>query len=81
MRAIWLAGTIATLALAGCGSSEPEEQEPPMKVEETVVGDLVTLPRKVQVKTDAATQAHKAALDAQISASEDARPEEAPPEE
>ena len=76
MRAIWLAGTIATLALAGCGSSEPDEEEPPMKVEDTVVGDLVTLPAKVQDRTDAATQAHKAALDAQISESEDPKPEE-----
>ena len=76
MRAIWLAGTIATLALAGCGSSEPAEEEPPMKVEDTVVGDLDTLPEKVQDRTDAAVQAHKAALDAQINESENPKPEE-----
>ena len=76
MRAIWLGGMIATLAIAGCGSSEPEEEQRPMKVEDTVVGDLVTLPEEVQDRTDAAVQTHKAALDAQINASEDPRPEE-----
>ena len=76
MRAIWLAGTIATLAMAGCGSSEPAEEKPPMKVEDTVVGGLVTLPEKVRDRTDAAIQAHKAELDAQISESEDPKPEE-----
>ncbi|MGH8136376.1 MAG: hypothetical protein ACRER4_08505 [Steroidobacteraceae bacterium] len=76
MRAIWLAGTIATLAMAGCGSSEPDEEEPPMKVEDTVVGDLVTTPEKVRDRTDAAAQTHKTALDAQINESEVPKPEE-----
>lgn len=76
MRAIWLAGTFATLALAGCGNSEPEPEEPPMKVEDTVFGDLVGTQDKARDRTNAAVEAHKAALEAQISESEDPKPEE-----
>ena len=76
MRAIWLAGMFATLAMAGCGSSEPEPEEPPMKVKDTVFGDMVGTQDKVRDRTNAAIEAHKAALEAQISESEDPKPEE-----
>ena len=75
MRAIWTAGTFAVLALAGCGKSEPAPEEPPMKVEDTVVGDLIGTQDKARDRTNAAVDAHKAALDAQISESEDSKPE------
>ena len=76
MRAVWLAGAIAALAMAGCGKSEPEPDEQPMKVEDTVFGDLVSTQDKARDRTDAAVEAHKAALDAQIRESEDQKPEE-----
>ena len=86
MRAIWMAGVFAAHALAGCGNGkpEPEEQpakEKPMKVEDTVFGTLVGTPDKVRDRTNAAMEEHKAALEAQISKSEDAQPEDAKPEE
>ena len=81
MRAIWMAGMFAALAMAGCGSSEPEPEEKPMKVEDTVFGTLVGTPDKVRDRTNAAMEEHKAALEAQISESEDAKPEDAKPEE
>ena len=76
MCAIWLAGTFATLALTGCGNNEPDPEEPPMKVEDTVFGDLVGTQDKARDRTNAAVEAHKAALEAQISESEDPKPEE-----
>lgn len=76
MRAIWIAGTFAVLAMAGCGKSEPEPEQPPMKVEETVFGDLVSTQDKARDRTNAAVEAHKAALDAQIRESEGQKPEE-----
>ena len=76
MRAIWMVGTFAALALAGCGKSEPEPEEPPMKVEDTVFGDLVGTQDKARDRTNAAVEEHKASLDAQVSESEDSKPEE-----
>ena len=76
MRAIWMAGAFAALAMAGCGKSEPEPEEPPMKVEDTVFGDLVGTQDKARDRTNAAVDAHRAALEAQISESEDPKPEE-----
>ncbi len=76
MRAMWLAGAIAALAMAGCGKSETEPDEQPMKVEDTVFGDLVSTQDKARDRTNAAVEAHKAALDAQIRESEDQKPEE-----
>ena len=72
---------VSALAMAGCGSSEPEPEEKPMKVEDTVFGTLVGTPDKVRDRTNAAMEEHKAALEAQISKSEDAQPEDAKPEE
>ncbi len=80
MRAIWMAGLFAVLAMAGCGSSEPEPEKPPMKVEDTAFGDLISTQDKARDRTNAAVEQHKAALDAQISASEDQKPEEKPEE-
>ncbi len=76
MHAIWITGTFAALAIAGCGKSEPEPEEPPMKVEDTVFGDLVGTQDKARDRTNAAVDAHRAALEAQISESEDPKPEE-----
>ena len=76
MRAIWTAGTFAVLAMAGCGRSEPEPEQPLMKVEDTVFGDLVSTQDKARDRTNAAVEAHKAALEAQISESEDQKPKE-----
>jgi hypothetical protein len=76
MRANWIIGTCAALALAGCGMSEPEPEEPPMKVEDTVFGDLVGTQDKARDRTNAAVESHKAALDAQITESEGPKPEE-----
>jgi len=76
MHAIWIAGTCAALAMAGCGKSEPEPVEPPMKVEDTVFGDLVGTQDKARDRTNAAVEVHRAALEAQISESEDSKPEE-----
>lgn len=54
--------------LAACGSGERETMEP----EDTVVGDLVTAPERVEERTNAALDAHREALDRQIRDSEDA---------
>jgi hypothetical protein len=75
MRAIWTAGILAVLAMTGCGKSEPEPEKPPMKVEDTVFGDLISTQDKARDRTNEAVQEHKAALDAQISESEDPKPE------
>ena len=76
MRAIWMAVPFAVLAMAGCGQSEPEPEQPPMKVEDTVFGDLVSTQDAARDRTNAAVEAHKAALEAQISESEDQKPQE-----
>jgi len=76
MRKWWIAGVFAVLSMAGCGKSEPEPEEPPMKVEDTVVGDLVGTQDKVRDRTNAAVDVHRAALEEQIGESEDSKPEE-----
>jgi hypothetical protein len=76
MRAIWLAGTLAALAMGGCGNSESEADKPPMKVEDTVFGDMVGTQDKARDRVNAAVDTHRAALEAQISESEDPKPEE-----
>ena len=80
MRANWMAGVFAVLAMAGCGNSEPEPKKEPMKVEDTAFGDLVGTQDKARDRTNAAVQQHKAALDAEISAGEDQKPEDKPEE-
>lgn len=79
MRTFMTIGLLAAaLPLGGCGSSEPEPEEPPMKVEETVFGELVGTQDKVRDRTNAAVDLHREALDSRIEADEDAP---APPEE
>ena len=76
MRTIWMAGMIAVLAMAGCGKSEPEPEEQPMKVEDTVFGDLVGTQDKARDQANAAVEQNKAALDAEIREGEGQKPEE-----
>ena len=76
MRKWWIARVFAVLSMAGCGKSEPEPEEPPMKVEDTVFGDLVGTQDKARDRTNAAMDTHRAALEEQISESEDSKPEE-----
>ncbi|MBS1199818.1 MAG: hypothetical protein H6R27_496 [Proteobacteria bacterium] len=66
--------TLATLAACG-GGDKPAEREV-MKPEETVVGDLVTAPERVEDRTNAAMEAHRDALQEQISESEGGSPDE-----
>lgn len=70
----------ALLPAAGCGGAgddrSREAGEPPMKVEDTVVGDLVTAPERVDDRTNAAMDEHREALESRIEADEGAPPEE-----
>jgi hypothetical protein len=63
----WLA---AALLLAGCGASEPQdeevEQETPMKVEDTVFAPVVTAPERVQDRANAAVDSHRESLDQRL---------------
>lgn len=85
MRTMKLAGTLAALLLAaGCGGGDDrdeEPEEPPMRVEDTVVGDLVTSPGRVEDRTNAALDQHREALKSRIEADEDASAEDPPPED
>ena len=71
----------ALLAMAGCGGGDDREQEPEepaMKVEDTVFGDLVGTQDKVRDRTNAAMDKHREALESGIQAAEEPPP---PPEE
>ena len=70
MHAAWKAGLLLIVATAGCGSSEPEPEEPPMKVEDTVFGDLVGTQDKARDRSNAAMDAHRQELEAQVNESE-----------
>lgn len=63
------------LLLAACGGERNEEREV-MKPEDTVFGDLVTAPGKVEDRTQAAMELHREALQKQLRESEGAPPEE-----
>jgi hypothetical protein len=81
MHTTKLALALAALPLAaGCGGAgddrSREAGEPPMKVEDTVVGDLVTAPERVEDRTNAAMDGHREALESRIEADEGAPPEE-----
>ena len=77
MRAILASGVlIVALATAGCGGGEPEPEEPPMKVEDTVFGDLVGTQDKARDAANAAVETHRKALDSRLEADEGAPPEE-----
>ena len=79
MRATTVVGMLAvTLAFAGCGGSEPEPEpeKEPMKVEDTVFGDLIGTQDKARDRTNAAMEAHREALQKQLEADEAPPPEE-----
>lgn len=69
----------ALLAMAGCGGGgdrEQEPEEPPMKVEDTVFGDLVGTQDKARDRSNAAVEQHREALESRVEADEGAPPEE-----
>ncbi len=77
MRAISAVGWLtAVLAIAGCGGGEPEPEKEPMKVEDTVFGDLVGTQDKARDRTNAAMESHREALQKQLEADEAPPPEE-----
>lgn len=77
MRTGMTIGLLAiALLLCGCGGSEPEPEEPPMKVEDTVFGELVGTQDKVRDRTNAAVDAHREALKTRLETDEGAAPEE-----
>ena len=77
MRATTTVGMLAiAIAIAGCGSGEREPEEEPMKVEDTVFGDLIGTQDKARDRTNAAMEAHREALESQLEADEGAPPEE-----
>lgn len=69
----WLA---AVLAIAGCGGGEPEPEKEPMKVEDTVFGDLVGTQDKARDRANAAVDTHRDALEDRLEADEGAPPPE-----
>lgn len=68
------------LLAAGCGGGgddrDEEPEQAPMKVEETVFGDLVGTQDKARDRTNAAMEQHREALESRIEADEDAPPGE-----
>lgn len=77
MRAMTAIGWLtAMLALAGCGDGEKEPEEAPMKVEDTVFGDLIETQDKARDRTNAAMDAHRETLEKQLEADEGAPPPE-----
>jgi hypothetical protein len=66
------------LLAAGCGGSDgdDEPEEEPMKVEETVFGDLVGTQDKARDRSNAAVEQHREALESRVEADEGAPPEE-----
>jgi hypothetical protein len=75
MRATTAVGMLAvSLAFAGCGG-EPEPEKEPMKVEDTVFGDLIGTQDKARDRTNAAIETHREAQETQLEA------DEAPPAE
>ncbi len=77
MRAILAIGVLAVaLSIAGCGSSEPEPEEEPMKVEDTVFGDLVGTQDKARDGANQAVDVHREGLESRLEEDEGAPPEE-----
>jgi hypothetical protein len=81
MRAITATGLLA-IVLGGCGGSdEPDKNDEPMKVEDTVFAPLVTAPAKVQDRTDAAADLHRKNMNERLDADEGAGEEDPPAED
>jgi len=77
MRATTTIGMLTVaLALAGCGGGEPEPEKEPMKVEDTVFGDLIGTQDKARDRANAAVETHRKALESRLEADEGAPPEE-----
>jgi len=77
MRTGMMIGLLAiALPLCGCGSSEPEDEKPPMKVEDTVFGDLVGTQDKARDRANAAVETHREALESRLEADEGTPPGE-----
>jgi len=67
------------LLTAGCGGGDDRDAEPeeaPMKVEETVFGDLVGTQDKARDRSNAAVDQHREQMDSRLEADEGAPPEE-----
>jgi hypothetical protein len=78
MRAILAFGVLAAALAAGCGGKEePEEEEPPMKVEDTVFGDLIGTQDKARDRSNAAVELHRESMDKRLEEDEGA-PQEQP---
>jgi hypothetical protein len=82
MRAVSMIGAlIAALLMTGCGSSdEPEEEEPPMKVEDTAFGPLIGTQDKARKDANAAVELHRESLNKRLEEDEGA-PKEEPAED
>lgn len=80
MYAIAASGVLAVaLALAGCGGpDEPEENEEPMKVEDTAFGPLVGTQDKARDRANAAVETHRENLNKRLDEDEGANREEEP---
>lgn len=71
----------AALALGACGGSdEPEKEREVMKVEDTAFGPLVTTPKKVEDRTEAAAGQYRENMNERLSEDEGA-PREEPAED
>ena len=78
MRAILALGVLTVaLTTASCGSSDdPKEEEPPMKVEDTVFGDLVGTQDKARDDANAAVELHRESLNKRLEEDEGASKKE-----
>jgi hypothetical protein len=77
MSASRFAGAALTAMLvAGCGGSdEPQEkQDETMKVEDTAFGPLVTAPKKVQDRTNAAVELNRESMNRRLEEDEGGSP-------
>jgi hypothetical protein len=81
MRANWAFGMVVAALAGGCGGNEePDEEVPPMKVEDTVFGDLVGTQDKARDRSNAAVELHRESLNKRLDEDEGA-PKEEPAED